>query len=240
MHCTPDDDSLGDVRWYHPAAVHGAPDPAAFPASMHVQPRLRHSQASRLQQAQHRQHQPGQLYGMPIESWVLPGQGSTGHVRGLQAGSTTYHVSHAGSTGSLEAPRTPDPAEAAAAAAAAAAAEKYVHRSSRRHQYYSSAGGAPVRPSTAPNLQRSSAVWMYSSTSSGTITGAAGGANSAAGLHNSSGARASHGSLWCEVVRECQAEVLEQAMLLSQTASVAAESRVVAVALRSSWDMLHG
>jgi hypothetical protein len=218
MHCMPYDGGVEGCK----------PWPAA------LQPQLRSSEGARLQQqSQHRQqHQAGQLYGMPIASWVLPGQGSTDHACDRQAGSTTCHVSHTGSTSSLEAPRTPDPPPAAAAAGA----DMYIHSSSGRYGYHDSAGGVPVRPSTAPDLQRSSAAWMYSSTRSSTSSGATGGATSAAGTYSSRGAA---GSLWCEVVHECRAEVLEQAMLLSQTASVAAESRVMAAALRSSWDLLH-
>jgi hypothetical protein len=223
-----------------PASMHrmhhdgGARRHQAWPAIMQTQ--LRCGQGARLQQqSQYRQHhQAGQLYGMPIESWVLPGQGSTGHACGRQAGSTTaYHVIHAGSTiSSLEAPRTPDPPSPAAAGA-----DMHVHSGSRRHRYHGSVGGVQIRPSTAPDLQRSSAVWMYSSTRSSTFAGAAGGTTSTAGMFSNRGAA---GSLWCEVVRECQAEAAEQAMLLSQTAGVAAESRVMAAALRSSWELLHG
>uniref|UniRef100_A0A383VW53 Uncharacterized protein n=1 Tax=Tetradesmus obliquus TaxID=3088 RepID=A0A383VW53_TETOB len=171
------------------------------------------------EQQDRQQHQPGQLYGMPVELWVLPEQGSTGHAPGLHAGSTIT-----GSSLRLDPPRTPD-----------VAVRQYDR--SRSSHYCSSAG--MVRPASAPGVQRGTSVWMYSTRSSSSKGSHIADQRSVAG-HSVGMSPGSQGSLWYEVVRECQAEVLEQAVLLSQTASVRAESRVMAAALRSSWDLLHG
>lgn len=44
--------------------------------------------------------------------------------------------------------------------------------------------------------------------------------------------------LWREVVLECEQEAAEQALLMSEISGVAAETRVVSAALRSSWEVL--
>lgn len=178
------------------------------------------------------------LYGMPLESWVVPRIARHSHEPHCNATSCSSNC--------LQAPATPDlpenPSAAAAAAAAGILGKAALGLAPPDRLLSSSSAGGPFRPAAGARMDAvQAALWSSAVNGCEASSTRVRPASAPAAAARSAGCIAGRcNSLWSEVIHECQAEMLDQALLLSEAAGVAAESRVVAAALQTSWDILHG